>query len=234
MFRRRQSHNINTSVMFGGRTADFLNAPTHRYDLVVKRNADISGNVDIGGNLTVHGDINAVNFRATGNYYLDNYVLIPAGTIIMSGINASGSINIPAGWLNCNGASYSRTVYADLFVAIGVAFGSADITSFYVPNMQGNVAIGQKPVDYPIVGSVGGEKTHTLTTEEIPSHSHTLTRKSNLDSGAFDTSDAHQDESSACTTDRGDLGPFNTNATGGSIAHNNMQPYIVLTYLIKY
>jgi len=234
MFRRRQSQNINTSVMFGGRTADFLNAPTHRFDLVVKHNADISGNVNIGGDLTVRGDINAVNFRATGNYYLDNYVLIPVGTIIMSGINTTGSINIPAGWLNCNGASYSRTEYADLFVAIGVAFGSFDFTSFYVPNMQGNVAIGQKPVEYPIVGATGGEKTHTLTTAEMPSHSHTLTRRSNPDSGTFDTENLRQDESSACTTDRADLGPFNTNSTGGSTAHNNMQPYIVLTYLIKY
>ncbi len=57
MFRRHQSQSINTTVMFNNRTADFLHAPSHTFDLVVKRNADISGNVKIGGDLTVGGDI---------------------------------------------------------------------------------------------------------------------------------------------------------------------------------
>jgi microcystin-dependent protein len=50
--------------------------------------------------------------------------------------------SIPAGWLECNGASVSRTTYADLFAAIGTTFGSADGNSFNLPDMQGRVPVG--------------------------------------------------------------------------------------------
>ena len=155
MFRRRQSHNINTSVMFSNRTAEFLNAPTPRFDLVVKRNADISGNAHIDGAITAGGAITATseiisnsNIRATGNYYLNGHVLIPAGTIILSAINdnnSSGSAPvIPDGWLDCIGASYLRTgVYANLFAAIGTTYGVGDgTTTFNVPNLKGRVVVG--------------------------------------------------------------------------------------------
>jgi microcystin-dependent protein len=68
----------------------------------------------------------------------------------------------------------------------------------------------------------------------MPSHSHSLTRRSNPDDGSYDTGNLHQDESSAATTDRADLGLFNTNNTGSGDAHNNMQPFLVLRYFIKY
>ena len=84
------------------------------------------------------------------------------------------------------------------------------------------------------LGDKNGEETHTLTVNEMPQHSHSLTRRSNFQDTAFDPLDAHKDESSAVTTDRTILGQFNTNTAGGSAAHNNMQPFIVLRTLIKY
>lgn len=242
MFRRHQSQSINTTVMLNNRTADFLHAPSHTFDLIVKRNADISGNVKIGGDLTVGGDINAVNFRATGNFYLDNYVLIPAGTIIMSAINftpSGGSLTrIPDGWLECAGQLLLRNDYSALFAVIGTTYDGSGVNSSYftLPNLKGRVPVGYDNGngDYATMGNTGGEATHTLTTNEIPNHTHALTRRSNSDNGAFDTSDAHASESSACTTDRNNLGLFQTQAIGGGAAHNNMQPYIVVTYLIKF
>jgi microcystin-dependent protein len=84
------------------------------------------------------------------------------------------------------------------------------------------------------LGSKGGEESHILTTGEMPAHSHSLTRRSNNDSGAFDNGDAHASESSAATTDRANLGTFSTSSVGSGNAHNNMQPFIVLRYIIKY
>jgi len=53
-----------------------------------------------------------------------------------------------------------------------------------------------------------------LTTSELPSHSHTLTRRSNPDAGTFDGSNGHASESSAATTDRSTVGTFTTQNTG--------------------
>lgn len=65
---------------------------------------------------------------ADGN--LKNFV--PTGAIL-----PYGGITAPTGWLLCNGQSISRTTYADLFTIIGVSFGSADGSSFNVPDLRG-------------------------------------------------------------------------------------------------
>lgn len=61
-----------------------------------------------------------------------NIVTLPSGVIQMYGAAAA-----PTGWLLCDGTSYLRTDYADLFAVIGTTFGSADGTHFNVPNFQG-------------------------------------------------------------------------------------------------
>ena len=226
---RAQRREINMNVMFDNRLATFNSPPIHTGDLYVERNLDVCGNLTIGG------DLRARNYYATGNYYLNNYVLIPAGTIIQS-----AAINEPAGWFDCNGRILSVVVYADLFNAIGYTYGgvySGSDLSFNIPDMRGRVGICAgtgSGLTARTLGAQGGEENHTLTVGEMPAHSHSLTRRANPDAGAYDTGNGHQNESSAATTDRDDLGPFNTNNTGSGSAHNNMQPYMVLRYLIKY
>ena len=230
-YMRSQRRAINRNVYYENRLTNFTNPPIYTGDLYVEKNETVGGNLDVSGNLTIQQNLYANSYYASGNYYLDNYVLIPAGTIIQS-----AAINEPAGWFDCNGRTLLVSIYGDLFNAIGYTFGGSDL-SFIIPDMQGRVGIGAGSgagLTTRALGSVGGEEAHTLTSSEMPSHSHSLTRRSNPDNGAFDTDNSHEDESSAATTDRGDLGPFNTNTTGGGLSHNNMQPYIVLRYLIKY
>ena len=226
-FRRIQSRTVNHHVFLDNRLTNFVGEHVHFGDLIVERDALINGN------LIVKHDIRARSFYATGNFYLDNYILVPAGTIIQS-----AAINVPDGWLNCDGTSCNKIFYADLFLAIGNVYGGEPTDlSFNLPDLRGRVGIGAgqgADLTNRIMGQKSGEETHVLSTGEMPSHSHSLIRRSNPDAGAYDTGDAHQDESSAATTDRSDLGLFNTNSTGSGLPHNNMQPFLVVRYLIKY
>lgn len=88
------------------------------------------------------------------------------GLIYMFG----GSV-APSGFLICDGSAISRSTYADLFSAIGTTYGSGDgSTTFNLPDMSGRVPIGVS-LDIAL-GDIGGEETHTLLTNELPSHSH--------------------------------------------------------------
>ena len=225
-YMRVKQRKINENVYLQNRSAVFLTPPMRTGDLLVERNESIKVDLTVGGNLTVGNSLHATNFYASGNFFLNNYVLIPAGTIIQS-----AAIAQPDGWFDCNGRSLSIYDYAGLFAAIQYAYGGAS-PSFNIPDMRGRVGVGN--LGSYALGTAGGESVHTLTVGEIPAHTHSLTRRSNPDNGAFDTDNSHSAESSAATTDRADLGLFNTSSVGSTQSHNNMQPYVVLRYLIKY
>lgn len=230
-FYRAKLRATDRNVYYDNRLTNFTNPHVYYGNLHVQHNETVGGDLDVCGNLHVGQDLTAKSYYATGNFYLDNYLLIPYGTIIQS-----AAVNIPDGWLLCNGALLSIYGYSDLFSVLGYAYGGSD-NSFNIPDLRGRTIIGAG-TGYGLtpraLGDLGGEETHTLTVGEMPSHSHTIKRRSNPDAGAYDTGDGHQGESSACTTDRADLGNFNTYSTGSDNAHNNMQPYFTLNYLIKY
>ena len=76
-------------------------------------------------------------------------------------------------------------------------------------------------------------KTKKIMNRNV-SHTHNLSRRINPDDGAYDTNNSHTQETSAATTDRELSGTFNTSSEGSGASHNNMQPFIVMRYLIKY
>ena len=105
--------------------------------------------------------------------------LIAGGTLFADApvgvINPFGGASAPEGWLLCQGQAVSRTDYADLFAVIGTAYGSGDgNTTFNVPDMRGKVPVGfnSSETEFDNLGETGGEKTHTLSITEMPSHSH--------------------------------------------------------------
>lgn len=88
-------------------------------------------------------------------------------------IKASAAAAPTSGWLLCDGAAVDRTVYADLFTAIGTAYGAGDgATTFNLPNLKDAFPKGAPTP--ATVGARGGESTHTLDVNEMPVHAHSV------------------------------------------------------------
>ncbi len=84
--------------------------------------------------------------------------------------------NPPNGWLICNGNAINRIQYANLFQVIGTTYGIGDNTiTFNIPDLRGRTVIGSGQgvnLTNRQLCSNGGEETHQLTINEMPSHSH--------------------------------------------------------------
>jgi microcystin-dependent protein len=145
----------------------------------------------------------------------------------------------PNGWLLCFGQAISRTTYANLFAAIGTSFGTGDgSTTFNVPDTRGRVLAGKdnmggtaasrlttagSGVDGATLGANGGAETHTLTTAQMPAHTHntgTTIGSRNTSAGGGETI-VYAGATYASTS------------VGGGGAHNNTQPTIVFNHIIK-
>lgn len=149
---------------------------------------------------------------------------LPIGSII-----PFGGTEAPTGWLICDGSMLNRTTYKELFAAIGTNFGTDGPGNFYIPDLRGKVVVGQDTTDSNFgMGAIGGEKAHTLTVEEMPSHSHTTNTVFPFKAGGLTTCTPNSDATSS-TGIAADV----VNNTGGNQPHNNLQPYQVTNYIIK-
>lgn len=199
---------------------------------------------------TIVGSIDATTVKQGG------YRLVPAGLLApYAGASA------PDGWLLCYGQAVSRTTYADLYTAISTTYGSGDgSTTFNVPDLRGRVIAGQDDMggssanrltdqtgglDGDTLGATGGAETHTLTSAQVPATGVTVSvtdpgHTHSISTGTNGTASLGTGGNSVKIPSTGDSTASNTTGItasgtvqGGGGAHNNVQPTIILNYIIK-
>lgn len=166
---------------------------------------------------------------------------ITGDTLPIGSVVEFASDNIPDNWLLCNGQAVSRTDYAELFAAIGTTWGTGDgSTTFNLPTKEGLVTVGKKTndSDFNALGKTGGEKTHTLTVAENPSHSHgeNITSQYGYQySLVGENGEGTQKAGYLPTLSGSEVSKKQllTDNAGGGQPHNNLQPYTVSNFIIK-
>ena len=147
---------------------------------------------------------------------------------------------VPEGYALCDGRELDAKEYGALYEAIGTTFNSSadyngnSVTTtegyFRLPDLRGRFIVGEneRDTDYSKKGNVGGSKKHTLTGNEIPSHSHAIkTGLLNVDGG-----DYVETLQPSFRTNVGGTYVL-TDTAGGGNAHENRPPYYVLAYIMR-
>jgi microcystin-dependent protein len=145
----------------------------------------------------------------------------------------------PAGWAFCDGSLLPVSGNDALFSLIGTTYGGDGRTTFGLPDLRGRVPIhagtgaGLAPVP---LAALGGVEQVTLTVNQIPSHGHGLTGSSqnadqagpgnNLPARSLNV-DLYSGDPPNVSAAAGAVG-----AVGGSQAHDNMQPYLCVNFII--
>lgn len=148
---------------------------------------------------------------------------------------------IPKGFHLCDGSLLSISQNSALFSLLGVYFGGNGVTTFALPDLRGRAALGANLGSIPL-GQPAGTETVTVTVNQLPAHNHMIVATTNPGGGRGGSSPANN--ILATNTNPGSyLAAPGSNETtlaigtnigsaGGSQPHTNMQPYLVVNYMI--
>jgi microcystin-dependent protein len=141
----------------------------------------------------------------------------------------------PRGWALCNGQLLSLQQNQVLFSLVGTKFGGNGTTNFGLPNLQGRVPI-HTGLGHTLA-EAGGEASHVLTTNEIPSHTHQAVASSTT--AGLDTpsegllgGSAPNALYGAATGTLEAMKSATISNGGGGQPHQNMQPFLTVSFCI--
>ncbi|HTP11089.1 MAG TPA: tail fiber protein [Anaerolineae bacterium] len=141
----------------------------------------------------------------------------------------------PKGWALCNGQLLPINQNQALFSLLGTTYGGDGRVNFGLPNLQGRTPIHMGSGH--TLGELGGEQGHTLSISELPTHTHPLNGSTTAASTPTpDTntvlSASNPQSSYAPASNLVAMAPASITNVGGSQAHLNMQPFLVLNFCI--
>ena len=151
----------------------------------------------------------------------------------LSEIRIMSFVFAPKGWALCNGQLLPINQNQALFSLLGTTYGGNGQTNFALPDLRGNVPIHVGSGH--TLGEKGGQQAHTVIQSEMPQHIH-LVNASTVDTNGNDNptnrflggaSSVYHTPASLTT-----MSPGTVTNTGGSQAHLNMQPFLVLSFCI--
>ena len=243
----------NTSI---GGTLNTTGKAEFEDDVSVSGALVIGGSATFSSTVTIAGaNVQAANAKVCASAFfgdgsnLSGIVAMPTGAVV-----PFGGSSAPTGFLLCAGQAVSRSTYSSLFGIISTTYGVGDGSStFNLPDLRGRVVAGQDDmggssanrltgqtggVNGDTLAGTGGTETHTLSTAELATHSHAAAMEENADSESGITrvglgrslQDRDDNYRTSVSDGGGDLLIANT---GSGSAHNNVQPTIILNYIIK-
>jgi microcystin-dependent protein len=156
----------------------------------------------------------------------------------------------PSNWAFCNGQTLSISQYQVLYTLIGTTYGGNGTTTFNLPNLQGQLAVGMGQglgLSNYTIGQRGGTESVTLTTTQMAAHNHSLNASKTTATFNYPNSPTNNVTGTGATsptqsvlyTNPGSpsptLGNLDSRAigmSGGSVAHPNMMPSLCVSFII--
>jgi microcystin-dependent protein len=147
----------------------------------------------------------------------------------------------PKGWAFCNGQLLPLSQNTALFSLLGTTYGGDGKSTFALPDLQGRAPMhpGQGPgLSLHDLGETGGSETVTLLESEMPSHPHALRASADPANAQIPNSQLTLARSAGGSAYNPNAGGVTAMAgialatAGGSLPHNNMQPYLTLNFCI--
>jgi microcystin-dependent protein len=146
----------------------------------------------------------------------------------------------PNGWMFCEGQTLPISEYETLFNLIGTTYGGDGESTFVLPDLQGRLPLhwgtGAEGTTFQL-GEAGGVEQITLTTDQIPAHSHPLIADNEVASDPnpqgnlpAESSAVSMYQSSSPTTA---MAAQSVGTVGGSQPHTNFQPYLCVNFIIS-
>lgn len=142
----------------------------------------------------------------------------------------------PAGWMFCEGQLIPISENETLFNLIGTTYGGDGQETFALPDLRGRIPIHNG--NGYILAETGGVESVTLTTQQIPAHSHPLLATSDLansasPANAYLSTTATGNKIYSTAVPNIALNPGEISSTGGSQPHDNFQPYLCVDFIIS-
>lgn len=138
----------------------------------------------------------------------------------------------PKGWALCDGQLVLISQNQALFSLLGTTYGGNGQTTFALPDLQGRVPFHEG--NGHTLGERGGEMAHTLNISEMPTHNHLPTANTTSADRSTPTGDfwANSGKTNYAASGAAAMSAQAISSTGGSQAHENMSPYLVLNFCI--